>query len=86
MEADSLRDFDIVVYGATGFTGALVAEYLQTHHSHSLRPEFLRAAPRQAPKGLRKLVHRLGAQARHQTHWGFHGWCEYRAWQASFGS
>jgi short subunit dehydrogenase-like uncharacterized protein len=33
METDLPRDYDIVVYGATGFTGALVAEYLQTHHS-----------------------------------------------------
>ena len=24
--------FDIVVYGATGFTGQLVAEYLATHY------------------------------------------------------
>src|SRR5579859_3457451 len=26
--------FDIVVYGATGFTGRLVAEYLATHYSN----------------------------------------------------
>ena len=32
MEAEPTRNFDIVVYGATGFTGALVAEYL--HESH----------------------------------------------------
>ena len=28
METNTQRDFDIVVYGATGFTGALVAAYL----------------------------------------------------------
>ena len=29
-----MRDFDIVIYGATGFTGRLVAEYLtQTYPS-----------------------------------------------------
>src|SRR5215469_11080530 len=28
----SSQDFDIVVYGASGFTGQLVAEYLATHY------------------------------------------------------
>ena len=28
----SSSKFDIVVYGATGFTGQLVAEYLATHY------------------------------------------------------
>ena len=32
MESETQREFDIVVYGATGFTGALVAEYLNDHH------------------------------------------------------
>ena len=32
MNENTQRDFDIVVYGATGFTGALVAEYLHEHH------------------------------------------------------
>ena len=27
------REFDIVVYGATGFTGRLVAEYLAHHYA-----------------------------------------------------
>ncbi len=27
------REFDIIVYGATGFTGRLVAEYLSTHYA-----------------------------------------------------
>ncbi len=26
------RDLDIIVYGATGFTGRLVAEYLAHHY------------------------------------------------------
>ena len=30
--ADS-REFDIIVYGATGFTGRLVAEYLASHYA-----------------------------------------------------
>src|ERR1700750_2939443 len=30
----SSQDFDIVVYGATGFTGQLVAEYLATHYKN----------------------------------------------------
>ena len=29
------RDFDVIVYGATGFTGRLVAEYLNTQYSGS---------------------------------------------------
>ena len=29
------RPFDIVVYGATGFTGRLVAEYLVEHYGPS---------------------------------------------------
>jgi short subunit dehydrogenase-like uncharacterized protein len=32
MVAEIDRDFDLVVYGATGFTGALVAEYLNNEH------------------------------------------------------
>ena len=32
MNENTQRDFDIVVYGATGFTGALVAEYLHENH------------------------------------------------------
>ena len=33
MSENTQRDFDIVVYGATGFTGALVAEYLHENQS-----------------------------------------------------
>ena len=32
MDSEIQREFDIVVYGATGFTGALVAEYLHEAH------------------------------------------------------
>jgi len=31
------RDFDLIVYGATGFTGRLVAEYLSTYPTGSIR-------------------------------------------------
>ena len=31
------RDYDIVVYGATGFTGKLVAEYMAAKGGHGLR-------------------------------------------------
>ena len=33
VESETQRNFDIIVYGATGFTGALVAEYLHEAHS-----------------------------------------------------
>jgi short subunit dehydrogenase-like uncharacterized protein len=29
----STREFDIIVYGATGYTGRLVAEYLAHHYA-----------------------------------------------------
>ena len=31
------RDFDLIVYGATGFTGGLVAEYVARHHGDRIR-------------------------------------------------
>ena len=31
----SNRAYDIVVWGATGFTGRLVVEYLMTHHPNT---------------------------------------------------
>src|SRR5215475_9237209 len=34
IEMTSAKEFDIVVYGATGFTGQLVAEYLATQYKH----------------------------------------------------
>jgi len=33
----SIREFDVVVFGATGFTGRLVAEYLQNQYGSSVR-------------------------------------------------
>src|SRR5580704_8771051 len=35
--------FDIVVYGATGFTGQLVAEYLATHYTGKDAPKWAMA-------------------------------------------
>ena len=35
----SSSKFDIVVYGATGFTGQLVAEYLAAHYKGDSQPE-----------------------------------------------
>ncbi|HRI53935.1 MAG TPA: saccharopine dehydrogenase NADP-binding domain-containing protein, partial [Pseudomonadota bacterium] len=43
------RDFDLIVFGATGFTGQLVAEYLARN-----RPEWLRWAL--AGRSLEKLA------------------------------
>src|SRR5947209_6874627 len=34
IEMSSSKKFDIVVYGATGFTGQLVAEYLASHYKN----------------------------------------------------
>ena len=31
------REFDVVIYGATGFTGRLVAEYMIAKQGHGLR-------------------------------------------------
>ncbi len=36
----SSSKFDIVVYGATGFTGQLVAEYLAAHYRSARLPIF----------------------------------------------
>ena len=63
LEQMSNRDFDIVVWGATGFTGALVAEYLLaqygTGHDHDLRW----AIAGRSEEKLEKLRHALGAEA-----------------------
>ena len=47
--------FDIVVYGATGFTGQLVAEYLASHYRGDKQSEMGdgRTQPRQAQIGAR---------------------------------
>ena len=55
------REFDIVVLGATGFTGALVAEYLLERYG-SNGPLRWAIAGRSAPK-LDALVSKLGAPA-----------------------
>ncbi len=55
------REFDIVVWGATGFTGALVAEYLLKRHGSS-GPLRWAIAGRSAPK-LEALASKLGAPA-----------------------
>ena len=39
----SSSKFDIVVYGATGFTGQLVAEYLATHYTGKDAPKWAMA-------------------------------------------
>ena len=42
MTAKADRPFDIVVYGATGYTGRLVAEYL-AHHYQGKGPKWAMA-------------------------------------------
>ncbi len=51
----SSTKFDIVVYGATGFTGQLVAEYLTAHYKDDHRAEMGDGGPqpRQAEIGPR---------------------------------
>ncbi|TMJ78937.1 MAG: saccharopine dehydrogenase, partial [Alphaproteobacteria bacterium] len=39
----SSSKFDIVVYGATGFTGRLVAEYLAAHYTGNDAPKWAMA-------------------------------------------
>ena len=52
----SAKKFDIVVYGATGFTGQLVAEYLAAHYKNDEAAEMGdgRPQPRQAEVGARR--------------------------------
>ncbi|NIS91441.1 MAG: saccharopine dehydrogenase [Woeseiaceae bacterium] len=55
------RDFDIIVWGATGFTGALVAEYLVSHYGVG---ESLRwAIAGRSEEKLEALRHALGPKA-----------------------
>ena len=60
-------EFDIVVYGATGFTGQLVAEYLAAHYKDDARLKWAMAGRSReklaavrdaigAPKGLPLIV------------------------------
>lgn len=59
------REFDIVLWGATGFTGALVAEYLLERYGSS-GPLRWAIAGRSAPK-LEALASKLGAPASNLT-------------------
>ncbi|MDH4256007.1 MAG: saccharopine dehydrogenase NADP-binding domain-containing protein [Gammaproteobacteria bacterium] len=52
------RDFDVVVYGATGFTGRLVAEYL--HERYGDTPEFRWAVAARKPGKLRSVMSEIG--------------------------
>jgi short subunit dehydrogenase-like uncharacterized protein len=48
------REFDIVVFGASGFTGELVAQYLASQPSSARAPEGALRPPRMVdPKGRR---------------------------------
>src|ERR1700739_2317637 len=40
---NSAKKFDIIVYGATGFTGQLVAEYLAAHYTGNRGPKWAMA-------------------------------------------
>lgn len=55
-QSTGMRDHDIVVYGATGFVGALVAEYLAGHSPAGIR---IALAGRSGER-LASLQHRLG--------------------------
>jgi short subunit dehydrogenase-like uncharacterized protein len=55
------RDFDLVVWGATGFTGALVAEYLLAHYG--VGKELRWAIAGRSEEKLEKLRHALGPDA-----------------------
>ena len=55
------RDYDVVVWGATGFTGALVCEYLLEHYG--LNGELRWAVAARNPDKLAALKSRLGAEA-----------------------
>ena len=54
----SRREFDIVVYGATGFTGRLVAEFLASHH-----PELTFAMAGRSQDKLKSVRDEIGAPA-----------------------
>ncbi|XBQ15390.1 MAG: saccharopine dehydrogenase NADP-binding domain-containing protein [Oceanicaulis sp.] len=54
----SRREFDIVVFGATGFTGRLVAEFLAAHH-----PEIRFAMAGRNPEKLKSVRDEIGAPA-----------------------
>lgn len=56
------REFDIIVYGATGYTGRLVAEYLNTHYGSSPNAPKWAMAGRSADK-LAAVRDEIGAPA-----------------------
>ena len=55
------RDFDLIVYGATGYTGRLIAEYLATSYRGDDAPSWTIAGrDRQAPEGACRLYAECG--------------------------
>ena len=57
----SSNKFDIVVYGATGFTGQLVAEYLAAHYTGNSGPKWAMAG--RSPDKLASVRDAIGAPA-----------------------
>jgi short subunit dehydrogenase-like uncharacterized protein len=57
----SSSKFDIVVYGATGFTGQLVAEYLAAHYAGKSDPKWAMAG--RSPEKLASVRDSIGAPA-----------------------
>ena len=57
----SSSNFDIVVYGATGFTGQLVAEYLAAHYAGKSDPKWAMAG--RSPEKLASVRDAIGAPA-----------------------
>src|ERR1700738_1917383 len=57
----SSSQFDIVVYGATGFTGQLVAEYLAAHYTGKTAPKWAMAG--RSPDKLAAVRDAIGAPA-----------------------
>jgi short subunit dehydrogenase-like uncharacterized protein len=57
----SSSKFDIVVYGATGFTGQLVAEYLAAHYAGKSDPKWTMAG--RSPEKLASVRDAIGAPA-----------------------
>ena len=57
----SSSKFDIVVYGATGFTGQLVAEYLAAHYAGKSDPKWAMAG--RSPEKLASVRDAIGAPA-----------------------
>src|SRR5258706_11526464 len=53
------RDFDLIVYGATGYTGRLIAEYLATSYRGDDAPSW--AIPGRSTAKLQKLRADIGA-------------------------